>query len=341
MSRPSSPPPLAALDLGSGTVKLSVFAREKGRWTPLCLDEKNTELRRGLGPERTLKPEPLAETLAACQAFLGQARALGVERLPAYATSAVRKAVNPEALLKPLRALGIETRVLSEEEEGRLNLLGALARLAAALSEPGSGSVAAFAEAAVQAGKILVLDPGGDSTECVADVEGKGWEGAAVASLPFGSVGLQERYGLGTDSGPIAWNCLEEVRAAARAMALEHPVFRAFVGQGLFPCIRMNEPIQRALEQLNGRAHTPHGSGADYARAELQLLCRHLAGLDHVARAALLEGEPIGKVDRTCYGFASWLGLLDALQAEAFAVEPWGIKLGAVLFLNGAVLPSV
>ena len=56
--------------------------------------------------------------------------------------------------------------------------------------------------------------------------------------------------------------------------------------------------------------------------SELAELTRQTALLDHAGRAALLDGEPIGKVDRTCYGFASWLGILDALQAKAFTVEP-------------------
>jgi hypothetical protein len=112
-------------------------------------------------------------------------------------------------------------------------------------------------------------------------------------------------------------------------------MFGAFVGAGLIPAIRINAPIQRALEQVNGRALTAHGEGGSYLRAELETLCRHTAALDHAGRAALLDGEPIGKVDRTCYGFASWLGILDALGADAFHVEPWGIKLGAVIALNG------
>jgi exopolyphosphatase/guanosine-5'-triphosphate,3'-diphosphate pyrophosphatase len=306
--------PLAALDLGSGTIKLSVFERAAAGWKPLCLEEANTELRRGMGSERTLKAEPLAETLKACEAFLRTARGLGVERLPAYATSAVRKSANPEALLAPLKALGVETRVLGEEEEGRWNLLGAQARIPEA--------------------KVLVIDPGGDSTEVTADLSGTGWEQAAVASLPFGSVSLQEQFGSEHDNEPIPWPRLQQALAAAKAAALSHPHFKGFAGSGLMPAIRMNAPIQRALQEVNGRARTAHGEGDLFSRAELEQLNRRLASLDHGGRGKLLDGEPIGKVDRTCYGFASWLGILDALGAEAFVVEPWGIKLGAVIALN-------
>lgn len=297
--------PFAALDLGSGTVKLSVFRRDETGWTALCLDEVNTELRKGMGGERTLKPGPIADTVAACKAFLKQARELGAETVPAFGTSAVRKARNPEDLTGPLKALGIETRILSEEDEGRWNLLGAQ-------------------------GKSLVLDPGGDSSECCG---GSDWRTARVASLPFGSVSLQERFGTRHDNDPISWDRLVETAAFAKAAAHAHPNFAGFVG--LVPAIRMNLPIQRALEQVNGLPAAEHGAGGTYPYRHLQALTRAVAATDHAGRTRLMAGEPLGKVDRSCYGFASWLGVLQALNADSFLVEPWGIKLGAALFLNG------
>ena len=58
-----------------------------------------------------------------------EAERYGIHTLPAYATSAVRKAKNPQALLDPLRArFGCTAKILSEDDEGRLNLLGLRAR---------------------------------------------------------------------------------------------------------------------------------------------------------------------------------------------------------------------
>ena len=69
--------PVAALDLGSGTVKLSVFQAQGGRWAALALEEANTELRRGMGADLTLKAAPIVDTLEAVRAFRAQAEALG------------------------------------------------------------------------------------------------------------------------------------------------------------------------------------------------------------------------------------------------------------------------
>lgn len=319
-----------------------------------------------MGEERTLKPGPVAETLAACAEFLAMARELGVERLPAYGTSAVRKAKNPGALTGPLKALGIETSILGEDDEGRLNLLGALVSRpgqragtslratdwrqrnphAAAgspvgpaisggpvkpVATPGVGPLGApFGKPPPAVPGMLVLDPGGDSSECCG---GSDWRTAPVASLPFGSVSLQERFGTRRDNDPIPWERLLETVAFAKAAALGHPRFAGFAG--MRPAIRMNLPIQRALEQVNGLPPAEHGAGGPYAYRHLEALTRAVAATDHAGRARLMRGEPLGKVDRSCYGFASWLGILQALGAEAFLVEPWGIKLGAALHLNG------
>jgi exopolyphosphatase/pppGpp-phosphohydrolase len=263
-----------------------------------------------MGPDRRLQPGPLNDTVAAVKQFLNRAKDFGLATVPAYGTSAVRKAANPEDLILPLKALGVETCILSEEDEGRWNLCGALAQ----------GLPSA-----------LVLDPGGDSSELCG---GSDWRTAPVASLPFGSVSLQEKYGSGADNKPLPWSLLERVAAETAEVVRRYPPARPFLGQSLVPAIRMNPPIQRALEQANGQPPEEHGEGGVYAYEELEVLTRAVARLDHAGRAALMAGEPLGKVDRTSYGFASWLGTLQALGAKNFTVEPWGIKLGAAIVLN-------
>ena len=86
---------IAALDLGSGTIKLSVFEKTGDDWSALCLEETNTELRKGMGADKRLQPEPIAATLAAVATFVKKAQGFGIKKLPAYGTSAVRKASNP------------------------------------------------------------------------------------------------------------------------------------------------------------------------------------------------------------------------------------------------------
>ena len=141
---------ISAIDLGSGTIKFSAFEVGEGpRARPLALDEINTELRRGMGADCLLQAGPIADTLAAVEVFTAQAKKLGLPTPPAYGTSALRKAKNREALFGPMKErFGIEAVLLSEEDEGRLNLLGV-----------GAGRWPARRPG-------IVVDPGGDSTDC-------------------------------------------------------------------------------------------------------------------------------------------------------------------------------
>jgi len=265
-----------------------------------------------MGTQRRLQPGPIADTLSACAVFAKKAKTFGVETVPAYGTSAVRKATNADDLITPLRRrFDVMTTVLGEEDEGRLNLLGVLSHT------PDS--------------KVLVLDPGGDSSEACG---GEDWKTAPVASLPFGSVSLQEKYGTKHDNSPIRWERLQKVATETRDLVRGFGPAKAFLGQRWMPAIRINLPIQRALEQVNGLPQAAHGQGGTYTYAQLEALSKAVAATDHAGRAALMDGEPLGKVDRSCYGFASWLGVLQALEAQEFHVEPWGIKLGAAIYLN-------
>ena len=54
-----------------------------------------------------------------------------------------------------------------------------------------------------------------------------------------------------------------------------------------------------------------------------------LLGQSTVTKSSWLsrEGVPVDF-------FASWVALLEWMDAGSFVVEPWGIKLGAALYLN-------
>ena len=90
----------------------------------------------------------------------------------------------------------------------------------------------------------------------------------------------------------------------------------------------MNAPVARALAAFAGRAKPR------YELDDLRALCSGMAAMTHEARVALIAGEPVGKVDRTPFGFASWVALLEWMDAGSFMVEPYGIKLGAAIYLN-------
>jgi exopolyphosphatase/pppGpp-phosphohydrolase len=314
---------VSAIDLGSGTIKFSAFEEKGGAWQPLILEEINSELRKGMGPDLLLQPGPIAETLAAVEVFVKQGKALGLEKIPAYGTSALRKARNREVLFGPLKErFGIDAVLLSEIEEGRLNLLGAV----------GAGRWPAREQP-------VVVDPGGDSTDCAwaFDSAASGgalrpgsWQDAQTASLPFGSVSLQERFGHEKPGDSIPKAALEALKAFVKGELDAFAPAAVLRRSGLLPAIRMNAPVARALAAFAGREKQR------YELDDLRALTLGMAAMPHEARAQLIAGEPVGKVDRTPFGFASWVALLEWMDAGTFVIEPYGIKLGAALFLGNA-----
>jgi exopolyphosphatase/pppGpp-phosphohydrolase len=297
---------LGAIDLGSGTTKLSIFEKQGDAWKPLDLTEINTELRKGMGPELLLQGDAVERSLEAVEELLKRAAKLGVTALPTYGTSALRKAKNRELLFRPLRErFDIECVLLSEEEEGRLNLLGAQAS---------SGRK-----------NIVVVDPGGDSTDCAF---GEDWQSAHAASLPFGSVSLQERFGHEKPGDPIPQEALEELKAWVKVQLDAFAPAQALKKSGLLPAIHL--PAAKALKAFHGMEKER------YQLDDLRLVTVGMASMPHEGRIQLIAGEPVGKVDRTPFGFASLVALLEWMEAGTFVIERYGIKLGAALYLGNA-----
>jgi exopolyphosphatase/guanosine-5'-triphosphate,3'-diphosphate pyrophosphatase len=136
--------PLAILDIGSNSVRYALLDRRddgaffvpggrKEVWT--------TRLGKGLDETGRLSPVPMADTIQACRTFCDKAQAAGA-RAYAYATSAVRDALNRQELLDALKDVCPDMQVflLSGEEEGRLAYAGAMGGQAGTLLDIGGGS---------------------------------------------------------------------------------------------------------------------------------------------------------------------------------------------------------
>jgi exopolyphosphatase/guanosine-5'-triphosphate,3'-diphosphate pyrophosphatase len=172
--------PRASLDIGSNSILLLVVD-DKGR--VLHDDARVVGLGRGLGDRGLLRADRVDEALSTLADFTARAEGLGVPRgeVQAVATSALRRAHNGETFLARVRELcGVNVRVISGEDEARLTAAGALRGLE------------------LPPGLLLVVDPGGGSTEIALvrpDPAAPG--GAAILhrhSYELGSVRLTEQY---------------------------------------------------------------------------------------------------------------------------------------------------
>lgn len=166
---------VAALDVGTNTVRLLVADVIEGEVVEIDRRLEITRLGRGVDAGRRLDPAATEQTLDVLRTFVDRARLEGTELLRVAGTSALRDAADRGDFARAVReAAGVDLEILSGSQEGRLAFRGATA--------------------ARGDGPFLVCDIGGGSTELVRG----GREPEGVWSMDVGSVRLRERV-LGSD----------------------------------------------------------------------------------------------------------------------------------------------
>lgn len=193
---------VAAIDIGTNSVLLLIAEPRGGELVALVERATITRLGQGVDAARALAPEAVERTLACLARYGEEIRSLGVERVDAVGTSAMRDAAGGEAFIARARdLLGVAPRVISGPEEAELTYAGALT----GLELPARGP-------------RIVFDVGGGSTELI--VGDAGGQVERAVSLDVGSVRLTERH---VRSDPPAEAELEAVRADARAALASVP----------------------------------------------------------------------------------------------------------------------
>lgn len=123
-STPISSDLLAAIDIGSNSVRIVVAKAQDLGYQILDEERENTRLAASLAETGELCPDSVEATLTALRSFVTMARGYGVGAMRAIATSAVRDAKNGPAFCERVEAeLGLQVEVISPREEGRLAFL--------------------------------------------------------------------------------------------------------------------------------------------------------------------------------------------------------------------------
>jgi exopolyphosphatase/guanosine-5'-triphosphate,3'-diphosphate pyrophosphatase len=296
---------LAAVDLGTNTVRLLVVEAEGREWRPLHQSQRVTRLGEGQAETGRLLEAPMQRTVDTVSEFIAAARGLGASEIRVVATSAVREAPNRAELLALLRAAtGLDASVVSGEEEARLTLQG----VAAGLPQLG--------------GSFVLFDIGGGSTELVL---GEGGRLGAVVSLQLGLVRLAERYG---DAGPVDWARFALMRGEidgrlareipARIIEAQAP---ALVGTaGTVTTLAALDLGLPAYDASRVQGHT-------LARGAVERLLKRLGALAVAERARLPCLEP-GRADVLIPGIAICLAVMDRLGYGSLVVSDRGLREG-------------
>ena len=156
----------AVIDIGSNSVRLMIVADGKVLYKTL----NTTRLGEGIAHTSTLNVAAIERTANAVASFYQKAKQEGAESIYAFATAAVRSAVNGQDFVCAVRKLcDLEVEIVSGEEEALLGITGALG---------------------VEDG--MLIDVGGASTELV--VQSKG-ELLYKKSINVGIVRLKDECG--------------------------------------------------------------------------------------------------------------------------------------------------
>lgn len=310
--------PLAAVDLGSNTIRLLVAEVDRTRGLrPTWGEQVVVRLGEGLIQRGTLAPAAMERALAAIRGYRDLARALGAPGVVVVATAAVREAHNRDEFVARLRAEPhVVARVVSGDEEARLTLLGVRWGLGT-VPEP-----------------FCLLDIGGGSTELAV---GRGAAELAVVSLPLGVVALRERF---FHVDPI--DEVEYVRCAAhveeRLAALAWPTIAPLRPRTLVGTAGTVTTLA-ALDLGLSRYDPGRVQGHRLTVEAIEALRVRLAALAAAERARLPCLEP-GRADLIIPGIAIALAALRGLELPALTVADTGFREGILLDAVGWTPPA-
>lgn len=310
-SRTDELPRLAAIDIGTNSIRLVVAEPDEGG-TYRVLDEERemTRLGQGLTSTGRLADETMERSLDAIGKMKAIADGLGVRRLRAVATSAVREAENGEAFRREARRRhGVTIEVISPHEEAQLAFESARRRFdldgrAVAVADIGGGSL----EVVLSAGDLIDL----------------------VTSLPLGTVRLSERL---VRSDPLRkrdWRSLRKTIDRALERGIGKPPFtvEVIVGSGgTFTALGGMVRYER-----EGSEGNPHGytiTRAEAARVLARLLEVPLEGRRHLA------GLPPQRADIIVAGAAVVVRLAKYLGCRQILINDGGVRDGLLLSMLG------
>jgi len=194
-------PPYAIVDIGSNSVRLLVYDQLCRAPMPRFNEKSLLRLAEGLADTGAIAPDGFRRAVQAVGRFRAIADAMGVSRIDALATEAMRRAVNGPKLAAAIEAeCGLKVRILSGAEEAKFAALGVISgffRPVGAVGDMGGGSL--------------------EVAEAIDDHVGDRW-----VSLPLGALPVEA---LLRDGIPSAKREIDAILRRSLPRALGRPTF--------------------------------------------------------------------------------------------------------------------
>jgi exopolyphosphatase / guanosine-5'-triphosphate,3'-diphosphate pyrophosphatase len=299
---------LGVLDVGSNTVHLLVVDAYQGA-RPVPAYSHKAELR--LGDHLDSGNRLSQDCAVQLRAFVGEALEVaedkGAQQLLAFATSAVRDAVNGDELLAWIQSeTKVDIRVLSGPDESRLTFLAARRWLG------------------WSSGRLLMVDIGGGSLEIASGVDEE--PGVAI-SLPLGAGRLTRDWLAGDPPSP------DEVRRLRRHVRAEIAATAGTVMRDGRPnhAVATSKTF-RQLARISGAAPSSDGP---YVRrilhhADVTALAERLARTTAADRAQL-PGVSRSRAPQLAAGAIVADAAMDLFGLPELEICPWALREGVIL----------
>jgi exopolyphosphatase / guanosine-5'-triphosphate,3'-diphosphate pyrophosphatase len=299
---------LGVLDVGSNTIHLLVVDAYPGA-RPMPAFSHKTELRLAdyLDNSSALSRPGEASLRGVVEEALRIAEDKGVEALIAFATSAVREAVNGEQVLARIREqTGAQINVMTGRDEARLTFLAARRWFG------------------WSSGRLLVIDIGGGSLEVASGVDE---EPDAVASLPLGAGRLTRDW---TTTDPLSAQEARRLRKHVRAEIARET--GGMLRQGPPDHVVGTSKTFRQLARIAGAAPSADGPYVKRAlrHADLTALAERLPAMSQAERLRL-PGVSASRVQQLPAGAIVADAILDLLGVDQLELCPWALREGVIL----------
>jgi exopolyphosphatase/guanosine-5'-triphosphate,3'-diphosphate pyrophosphatase len=301
------PHTVAGVDLGSNSFHMIVARVDEGQLHIVDRMRERVRLASGLDGQHRLSDEAMERAQACLTRFGQRVRELPLGAVRAAGTNTLRQAKNASTFLAGAeRALGHPIDVIAGREEARLIYLGV------AHGVPSD------------AGRRLVIDIGGGSTECIL---GEGFEPVATESMFMGCVSYSDRFFRG---GTID---RESFRRAQTAAALElRTIVRSYRMLGWQACYGSSGTVLAIAEVLSANGWAEQG----ITRKALKKLRAALCEAGQVSSIALpgLDPERAGVLPG---GLAILLAAFKSLGIERMEPAQSALREGLLYDLIGRI----
>lgn len=315
MEGSAQPTRLAAIDVGTNSIRLVVAEVESAASYRVLDDEKTTaRLGEGLYETGRLSEAAMERALEALGKMRAIAEGMGVEEIRAIGTAALREAANGDDFLRAAAELGVGIDVISEREEARLAFRSV--RKHFPLSES----------------PTAIVDIGGGSIEVILSAGGMIEE---THSLPLGAVRLTEEY---LRSDPVdreEWKKLRRSIDRVLKKGLGKPPFvtPVMIGSGgTFSAVA-------SVAMFEKKGESGPGQGYRMKRSEWLHITKRLRDAPLAVRRKI-RGLSAQRADIIVAGAAAVARLIRRLGAREILIHERGVRDGLLLTMIDERLPE-